>query len=88
MYEDFKEIGLYTVSAIDELQNRENIEFVDCIEGCLIDSLLLYDSKADLYYMCIEYAQNEWTSCYKVSCGNGKIIYQKWDSIKESIEVA
>lgn len=87
MYENFKELGLYTVGAIEELQNRENIEFVDCIEGCLIDSLLLYDSKADLYYMCLEHAQNEWTSCYKVSYGNGKIIYQKWDGIKESMEV-
>ena len=88
MYKDFKELGLYTVGAIEELQDRENIEITDCIEGCLIDSLLLYDNKADLYYMCMEYAQNEWTSCYKVSCGNEKIIYQKWDSIKESMEVA
>ena len=87
MYEDFKELGLYTVNAIEELQNKENIELVDYIEGCLIDSLLLYDSKADLYYMCMEHAKNEWTSYYKVSCGNGKIIYRKWDSIKESIEV-
>ena len=88
MYKDFKELGLYTVGAIEELQDRENIEITDCIEGCLIDSLLLYDNKANLYYMCMEYAQNEWTSCYKVSCGNEKIIYQKWDSIKESMEVA
>ena len=71
-----------------EVMDRENIEITDCIEGCLIDSLLLYDNKANLYYMCMEYAQNEWTSCYKVSCGNEKIIYQKWDSIKESMEVA
>ena len=36
MYKDFKELGLYTVGAIEELQDRENIEITDCIEGCLM----------------------------------------------------
>ena len=88
MYENYKELGLYTCEAVENLQDKEHIELVECIEGCLLDNVLLYDNKSDIYYMCTEHAQNEWSSCYKVSCGNGKIIYEKWNRLTEEIEVA
>lgn len=77
---NLKKLGLYTVNAVEKFMNKESVETIDCIEGCLIDSFLLYDSETDLYYMCMEYAQNEWTSCYKVWCGNVNSISEKWDS--------
>lgn len=81
-----KKLGLYCNSAIDELNSREEIELIDCIEGCLLDSLLFYDCKTEKYYMCLEHYQNSWSSCYEVYYGTEEEIYQKWDKIREELE--
>lgn len=88
MYENFKELGLYTYDTIQKFQDEDNINLIDCIEGCLIDNLLFYDTKTNLYYLCIEYEQNEWASSYQVCCGIESIIYDKWNQLKDRIEIA
>lgn len=83
-----KELGLYTCDAIEDMRQEENIECVECIEGCLFDSLLLYDNNADIYYMCLECAANEWCSYYRVYRGAKDIIWSKWNEFKTAVEAA
>lgn len=61
-----KNLGLYTSTAVEDLQKEKCIEIIDCLEGSLIDNLLLYNSKTRRYFLCLEHYLNEWSSCYKV----------------------
>lgn len=74
--------NLFSCSEIEELQRESCIECVDIVEGCLIDNLLLYDHKYHKYYMCIEHAQNEWSSCYQVIIGVDDVL-ERWDKLKK-----
>ena len=77
---------IYECSAIDELNNREEIELIDCIEGCLIDNLLFYNCETQIYYMCLEYPLNCWSSCYQVRYGTEEEVYEVWDKLLEREE--
>lgn len=77
--------NLYTCGAIEELQRKEHIECIDIIDGCLVDNFLLYDHMYHKYYMCIEHAQNEWSSCYRVIKDVDDIL-ELWDKFKQEWE--
>lgn len=80
-----KDLGLYNGNLINELLEKEEFESVDCIEGVLLDDELFYNHNNKKYYMCLEYALNSWSSCYKVYCGEMKEIYEKWNERKKEI---
>lgn len=85
MLHGYNKNNLFSCSTIEELQQRSYIEFIDNIEGCLIDNILLYDHMYHKYYMCIECAKNEWSSCYQVIIGKDEIL-EKWDEFKQKME--
>lgn len=78
-----RDLGLFTSNAITELETEQNIECVECIDGTLLENLLFYDSELEIYYMCVEYAKNEWTSCYKVYAGKCIEIYNEWEKLTD-----
>lgn len=75
------ELGIYTLEEVERLQKEDGIIIDDCIEGCLLDTLLLYDEIRDKYILCQEYVLNEWSSVYKVYEGTFKDIHDKWNNI-------
>lgn len=78
-----REMGLFTADIIKEFEQK-NIECVECTEGTLLDNLLFYDSELEIYYMCVEYAKNEWASCYKIYVGRCIEIYNEWDKLTKA----
>lgn len=86
MEDQLKCLGLYSCKAIENLRHRQEIESVDCIEGVLIDNLLLYNQEQEIFYLCQEYALNEWSSCFRFYSGTEKPIYEKWDDLRRLLE--
>lgn len=78
--------GLFYSATVENFQKENNTLFIEMIEGVLIDNILFYNPKYDMYYMCKEHFQNEWTSCYEVYCGREKEIYNEWEELKEHLE--
>ena len=81
-----KNLGLYKLSAVEELSSRSKIIVEDCIESCLLDNLLLYDTDTKKYYMCLDHYLNSWNSCYEVYYGTEDEVYEIWDKLKEEQE--
>jgi len=53
----------YTISKLFAEETETTVETIDCLDGCLIDSLLI-DTGAGIL-ACYETYQNEWSSIYK-----------------------
>lgn len=81
-----EDLGLCTVEVVEKISN--NSDCIDCVEGCLLDSLLFYNPVHMKYFMCLEHAENEWTSCYHVYAeeGVGSILWDMWNVIKDKME--
>ena len=77
-------IGNYDYKFIENFSKLKEIEFLDIIEGNLIDNMLFYNSKAKIYYMCLELATTTWTSVYKLYSGNEKEIYEIWNELERN----
>lgn len=85
MLHGYNRNSLYPYSTIKELQQKPYIECVDIVEGCLIDNLLLYDHEYHKYYMCMEHAESEWSSCYQIIKDVDNIL-ERWNKFKEEWE--
>lgn len=70
--------------SIEEIEKEYNGEVIDCIEGCLIDSVLI-DTK-DGYIALIETFQNEWTSVYTMYSRDNDEVYDVWENYRDLIE--
>lgn len=77
-------IGTYDYKFIENFSKLEEIELLDIIDGNLIDNMLFYNSKAKIYYMCLECVTTTWTSAYKLYSGNEKEIYEKWNELERN----
>ena len=77
-------IGNYDYKFIENFSKLKEIELLDVIEGNLIDDMLFYNSKAKIYYMCLEHATTTWTSVYKLYSGNEKEIYEIWNELERN----
>ena len=74
-------LGSYNLKAVEVLQ-IEN-ETIDIIEGCLLDSILLYSPQHNKYVACLEHPLNTWCSCFQVYVGDEEEIYNMWNQYKE-----
>lgn len=85
MLKGYNRNHLYSYQFIEKLLQKECVEIIEVAEGCLIDNFLLYDYENKKYYICFEYALNEWSSCYKVITYQENILniwekfYKEWE---------
>lgn len=70
--------------SIEDIIEESNGTVIDCIEGCLIDSVLI-DSSAG-YIAMIETFQNVWTSVYTVYMGNNDEVYGVWENYMDKVK--
>ena len=61
--------------------NINSVECVDCIEGCLLDSLLYCDNNG-LYTAFIETFETSNSSCYTMLSGSIDEVSKEWDKLK------
>lgn len=87
MLKGYNRNNLYSYQFIKELLQKEYIEVLETIEGCMIDNLLLYDGQYKKYYICFEHAVTTWTSCYEVIT-NQENILNIWDKFYKEWEEA
>lgn len=76
-------LGLYSFKEVKQLQ--ENNEIIEVIEGCLLDSILLYSTEYNQYVACLEHALNTWSSCLQVYVGSEEEVYSMWNKFKTEI---
>lgn len=81
-----KNLGLYSLKEVEQLQ--KNNEIIEVIEGCLLDSLLLYSTECNQYVVCLEHTLNTWSSCLQVYVGNEEEIHSMWNEFKTKIKKA
>lgn len=75
---------------LSEKEVLKIMEYNDCIEyieGTLLDNFIFYNRRLEKYFLCVEHALNEWSSCYRVYSedGNGTSIFDKWDKLMEDM---
>ena len=82
-----------TNSVINDLVENNGFEIADAVEGCLLDSLLLYGKNDAGETICIgafEHYRNEWTSDLKciIAAGEENIakVENKFYKLKEQSE--
>lgn len=72
-------LGLYSQSEVNQMTDGN--EYIEYLDGCLLDDFIFWHSQTQKYIMCLEYVLNEWSSCYEVFAegGNGTEIFNMWD---------
>lgn len=75
-----KNLGLYSLKEVEQLQ--ENNEIIEVVEGCLLDSILLYLPEYNQYIACLEHVLNTWSSCLQVYVGGEEEIHSMWNEFK------
>ena len=74
-----------TLAAVEEVLNDyENNELIECLEGSLIDNYLIYGSQRDIYIFCKETYVNPWCSDYTVYYGNKDKIWKLWEEFERA----
>lgn len=78
-----EDLGFYTEKAVQEL--RDDSEYIDFLEGTLLDSFIFYDNKMEKYVLCMEHMLTTWTSCYRVFVegGSGSRLFSIWDELMD-----
>ena len=69
--------------SIEEMEEEYRGEVIDCVEGCLIDSVLI--ETLDGYIALIETFCITWTSNYTCYIG-GDEVYDVWEDFRDQIE--
>lgn len=79
-------LGLFSQTMIDEIVVGN--EYIEFSEGCLLDNFIFWDSRTQQYFLCIEHALNEWSSCYEVFVegGEGIEIFNRWNKLMDNKE--
>ena len=70
--------------SIEEVEEEYKGEVIDCVEGCLLDSVLI--DSASGYIALIETYQNEWTSAYMMYSGDNDEVYSVWEDYRDLVE--
>lgn len=71
---------------LDELLESIDGEVIDCVEGCLMDNLLIaYDGG---YIVLKETALNCWSSCYEGIAQGGEAaeVWAEWEKLTDNYE--
>lgn len=81
-----EKLGLYSQSEVDQM--AAGSEYIEYSEGCLLDNFIFWDSQTQRYFLCVEYALNEWSSCYQVFTEgkNGTEIFDMWYKLMENMD--
>lgn len=61
--------------------NYLGLETIDCVEGVLLDSMLLYEHNTEQCYLVLETYATAWTSVYSVYVDNYDIALEIWDRL-------
>ena len=74
----------YTGS-IDKLMHQNKAEYIDCIEGCLLDNLLISTKRG--YIALMETYQNSNSSIYTLNFStDSNEIYHLWENLERTID--
>ena len=68
-----------------EFDNDNEIEIMDCREGCLLDSYIGYNNEGKLVAVFETYV-NPWQSCYTVVMGDEADIWDRWNTFTEQYD--
>lgn len=79
-------LGLFSSSEISQIVGIN--EYIDYLEGNLLDNFIFYNNQTRQYMLCLEHILNEWSSCYEVFAqdGNGIEIFTMWDRFVEDFQ--
>ncbi|GFI24423.1 hypothetical protein IMSAGC011_03220 [Lachnospiraceae bacterium] len=57
-------LGLFSQSAVEQVAVGN--EYIEYLEGCLLDNFIFWNSRTQQYFLCLVHFLTTWTDCYEV----------------------